>query len=52
MATRGFMTKLFQEFAGLGGQAAFYKAEIDGQISRTLLPGIVSLHYVVTKHAP
>ena len=47
MATHGFMTKFFQEFAGLGGQAHFYKAEVCGQYSWTLFPGIVSVHHLV-----
>lgn len=40
-ATRGLYTKLFQEFAGLGGDASFYKTEAEGQLSRPLVPGVV-----------
>ncbi|EGO03411.1 hypothetical protein SERLA73DRAFT_83345 [Serpula lacrymans var. lacrymans S7.3] len=39
-ATRGLYTKVFQEFAGLGGDAFFYKAEVEGQASRRVLPGV------------
>ncbi|KII84672.1 hypothetical protein PLICRDRAFT_701821 [Plicaturopsis crispa FD-325 SS-3] len=39
-ATRGMYTKLFQQFAGLGGDASFYKAEAEGQISRPLFSGV------------
>ena len=35
-ATQGLYTKLFQEFAGLGGDASFYKVEADSQLSRSL----------------
>ncbi|KAF9003410.1 mitochondrial protein [Cyathus striatus] len=33
-ATRGFYTKFYHEYAGLGGDASFYKAEFEGQVSR------------------
>ncbi|KAH7921552.1 hypothetical protein BV22DRAFT_1038526, partial [Leucogyrophana mollusca] len=39
-ATRGHYTKLYQEIAGLGGDASFYKAEAESQASRPLLPGV------------
>lgn len=39
--TRGFHTKLFQEFAGLGGDASYFKAETENHISRSVLPGLV-----------
>jgi len=39
-AKRGLYTRLFQELAGLGGDAAFYKAEAEGQLSRPLIPGV------------
>ncbi|KAJ3922691.1 surface antigen-domain-containing protein [Lentinula edodes] len=38
--TRGFYTKLFQEFAGLGGDASYFKAETENHISRSVLPGL------------
>jgi outer membrane protein insertion porin family len=40
-ATRGFYTKLFQELAGLGGDASFYKVEAESQFSRKVSRGIV-----------
>ncbi|GAA5954097.1 hypothetical protein JCM3765_005289 [Sporobolomyces pararoseus] len=36
IATRGFYLKLKQEYAGLGGDANFLKAEQEGSISRSL----------------
>jgi outer membrane protein assembly factor BamA len=45
MTTQGLYTKLFQELAGLGGDASFYKAEAECQISRPLVPGIVCLGF-------
>jgi len=38
--TRGAYTKLYNEFAGLGGDTSFYKTEVEGQLSRRLLPGM------------
>ena len=38
-ATRGHYLKLYHEFAGLGGDASFYKTEVEGQISRPLAWG-------------
>ncbi|KZT22770.1 hypothetical protein NEOLEDRAFT_1137574 [Neolentinus lepideus HHB14362 ss-1] len=40
MATRGVYLKLFQELAGLGGDASFYKAEAETQCSRRICPGV------------
>lgn len=40
-ATRGFYTKLFQELAGLGGDAKFYKVEAEGQVSRPIVDSVV-----------
>jgi len=37
-ATRGTYFRLFQELAGLGGDASFYKAETEAQFSRKILP--------------
>lgn len=46
--TRGFYTKIFQEIAGLGGDALFHKFEAEGQLSRTLFPGTVCfITYVI-----
>ena len=42
LGTRGSYVKLSHEFAGLGGDAQFYKAEGAGQLARRLLPGVVS----------
>ncbi|KAG1735590.1 surface antigen-domain-containing protein [Suillus paluster] len=39
-ASRGYYGKLFQELAGLSGDVSFYKAEIESQISRRLVPGM------------
>ncbi|KAH6900840.1 mitochondrial protein [Coprinopsis sp. MPI-PUGE-AT-0042] len=39
-ATRGGYVKLFHEFAGLGGDASFYKTEAEGQVSRPIVPGL------------
>ncbi|GAA6043499.1 hypothetical protein JCM8097_002242 [Rhodosporidiobolus ruineniae] len=38
LATRGAFVKLKQEYAGLGGDASFLKAEGEGSLSRPLLP--------------
>ncbi|GAA5895455.1 hypothetical protein JCM6882_006257 [Rhodosporidiobolus microsporus] len=38
LSTRGAFVKLRQEYAGLGGDAAFVKAEGEGSLSRPLLP--------------
>ncbi|KIK65641.1 hypothetical protein GYMLUDRAFT_39139 [Collybiopsis luxurians FD-317 M1] len=38
--TRGFYSKVFQEFAGLGGDASYLKAETEHHISRPILPGV------------
>ncbi|TFK22394.1 mitochondrial protein [Coprinopsis marcescibilis] len=35
-ATKGSYLKLFHEFAGLGGDASFYKTEVEGQVSRPI----------------
>lgn len=43
MSTRGMYGKIYQELAGLGGDASFYKAEAESQLSRPLLPGVVSI---------
>ncbi|KAG7447227.1 mitochondrial protein [Guyanagaster necrorhizus] len=40
MSTRGMYGKIYQELAGLGGDASFYKAEVESQLSRPLLPGV------------
>ncbi|KAL1941521.1 hypothetical protein VTO73DRAFT_6960 [Trametes versicolor] len=40
LGTRGSYAKLFQEFAGLGGDASFYKGEAHGQFARSLFPGL------------
>ena len=45
-ATRGIYGKLYHELAGvaLGGDASFYKAEVEGQASRKLWKtGVVSV---------
>ncbi|KAF8880024.1 surface antigen-domain-containing protein [Infundibulicybe gibba] len=39
-ATKGIYMKLFQEVAGLGGDASFYKAEAESQISRPIFDGV------------
>ncbi|KAK0492788.1 surface antigen-domain-containing protein [Armillaria luteobubalina] len=39
-ASQGVYAKLYQEVAGLGGDASFYKAEADTQVSRSLLSGV------------
>jgi outer membrane protein insertion porin family len=41
-ATRGGYLKLFHEFAGIGGDASFYKTEAEGQVSRPIVSGLVS----------
>jgi outer membrane protein insertion porin family len=40
-ATRGGYAKFLHEFAGLGGDASFYKTELEGQISRPIIDGVV-----------
>ncbi|TFK47553.1 hypothetical protein OE88DRAFT_1685927 [Heliocybe sulcata] len=40
MASRGFYLKFFHEFAGLGGDASFYKSEAEAQCSRSIFPGV------------
>lgn len=42
-ASRGVYAKLYQEVAGLGGDASFYKAEAETQVSRSLLSGVVGI---------
>ena len=42
MANKGVYAKLYHEFAGLGGDASFYKAEAEGQVSRPVYNGVVS----------
>ncbi|KAF9076566.1 mitochondrial protein [Rhodocollybia butyracea] len=37
---QGFSTKVFQEFAGLGGDASYYKGETETHISRSIMPGV------------
>lgn len=39
--TRGYFAKLSSEYAGLGGDAAFFKTEGSGHFARPLLPGAV-----------
>ncbi|KAG6886266.1 hypothetical protein C0993_006676 [Termitomyces sp. T159_Od127] len=39
MPTKGHYAKVFNEFAGLGGDASFYKCELEGQISRPVIGG-------------
>ncbi|KAI0318083.1 surface antigen-domain-containing protein [Amylostereum chailletii] len=39
-STEGGLTKIRHEFAGLGGDAAFYKVEAEGQACRQLFPGV------------
>ncbi|KAI0341508.1 hypothetical protein BDW22DRAFT_1332695 [Trametopsis cervina] len=39
-STRGYFLKLSQEYAGLGGDASFYKGEGHGHIARPLVPGV------------
>ena len=41
--TRGYYAKFFNEYAGLGGDASFYKNELEGNISRPIYDGIVRL---------
>ncbi|KZV68356.1 mitochondrial protein [Peniophora sp. CONT] len=40
MGTRGGYLKLRHEFAGVGGDAAFYKVEGEAQVSKQLHPGV------------
>ena len=42
MAGKGIYAKLYHGFAGLGGDASFYKVEADGQVSRPVYNGVVS----------
>lgn len=46
-ATKGYYAKLFNEFAGLGGYASFYKTELEGQISRSIFDGIVRFIFLL-----
>ncbi|RDB18693.1 SAM50-like protein SPAC17C9.06 [Hypsizygus marmoreus] len=39
-ATRGHYAKISNEFAGLGGDASFYKGEVEGQLSRPIFDGV------------
>lgn len=51
-AMRGCYAKIFNEFAGLGGDASFYKNEMEAQISRPIFAGLVCsiiLHSLKTK---
>jgi hypothetical protein len=41
-ATRGALLKLQQEYAGLGGDASFFKTQGETQLSRQITPGIVN----------
>lgn len=41
--TKGLYLRVFQELAGLGGDAKFHKFEAQGQLSRPLFPGTVSM---------
>jgi outer membrane protein insertion porin family len=41
--TTGYYAKLFNEFAGLGGDASFFKNEAEGHVSRPIFDGIVCL---------
>ncbi|KAI0825955.1 surface antigen-domain-containing protein [Irpex lacteus] len=38
--TRGYFLRAFHEFAGLGGDASFYKSEGQAHFARPLLPGL------------
>ncbi|KAH9922450.1 surface antigen-domain-containing protein [Amylocystis lapponica] len=40
LGTRGAYLKFLQEFAGLGGDASFYKTEAHTQLARSLFPGL------------
>ncbi|KAK7471006.1 hypothetical protein VKT23_002419 [Stygiomarasmius scandens] len=40
LGTRGHFTKIYQEIAGLGGDASFYKVETENHLSRQLAPGL------------
>lgn len=44
MATEGRLLRLYQEYAGLGGDASHYKVEGEGQVSRAFGRGWVSLY--------
>ncbi|KAF9459123.1 surface antigen-domain-containing protein [Collybia nuda] len=39
-AASGHYAKIFNEYAGLGGDASFFKTEIEGQVSRPVYDGI------------
>jgi outer membrane protein insertion porin family len=39
--THGLYAKIYQELAGIGGDAKFHKIEVEGQLSRSLCPGTV-----------
>ena len=39
--TRGLYIKMYQEVAGIGGDAKFHKIEAEAQLSRALFPGAV-----------
>ncbi|CCM00441.1 uncharacterized protein FIBRA_02473 [Fibroporia radiculosa] len=41
LGTRGSYFKISQEYAGLLGDASFYKGEIQSQLSRSLFPGTI-----------
>lgn len=41
MTTKGYYARLFNEYAGLGGDASFYKSELEGQIARPIVDGVV-----------
>ncbi|KAH9941297.1 surface antigen-domain-containing protein [Epithele typhae] len=40
LGTRGSYVKFFHELAGAGGDTSFYKTEMQGQLARSLLPGV------------
>jgi len=44
-ATRGKYAKFCHELAGLGGDASFYKTELEGQISRPIVDGMVCFKF-------
>lgn len=41
LGTRGSYLKFYNELAGVGGDASFYKTEAQGQAARSLFPGVV-----------
>ncbi|KAG6888003.1 hypothetical protein C0992_009956 [Termitomyces sp. T32_za158] len=51
MPTKGHYAKVFNEFAGLGGDASFYKCELEGQISRPVIGG-TPIHWEGTVIGP